>query len=270
MRGGAGDDSITLTDLNFAEVDGGHGDDTLVLGGSDLTLDLTGARTDVESFEIIDLTGTGNNTLVIDALSLLDLSGDIADGVTTLDVIGTTGDKVTLEDLGWAAGGQVTEGGVTFNTFTTGNAVIRVQDGVSVERPAQVLDLSDISTAEGITIQGDKGGDRAGGSVSSAGDVNGDGFEDLIVGARAGDQAGWSVSSAGDVNGDGFEDLIVGARAGDQAGWSVSSAGDVNGDGFEDLIVARLVSLTARMARMPERPTSSMAARGWPLSICPI
>ncbi|MFC1654166.1 integrin alpha [Myxococcota bacterium] len=144
-------------------------------------------------------------------------------------------------------------------------------------------------------------------SVSSAGDVNGDGFDDVIVGAynydttnnaagkaylypgsdtglstipawsssgddNADSNFGYSVSSAGDVNGDGFDDVIVGAssydttntNAGkaylylgsdtglsttpswissgdDQAsawyGSSVSSAGDVNGDGFDDCIV---------------------------------
>ena len=40
----------------------------------------------------------------------------------------------------------------------------------------------------------------------------------IIQGDAAGDQAGWSVSSAGDVNGDGFDDLIVGAPYGDDGG----------------------------------------------------
>jgi hypothetical protein len=187
----------------------------------------------------------------------------------------------------------------------------------SVERPG---------TTNGFVINGNSSTDRAGIAVSGAGDVNGDGLDDLIVGAfgdspngnssgasfvvfgktgggivqlsdvevgtntsgfaingvSAGDSAGVSVSSAGDVNGDGLHDLIVGALnddpngnesgasfvvfgktdggvvelsnvergtggfvingAGilDQSGFSVSGAGDVNGDGFDDLLIGAL------------------------------
>ncbi|WKZ67962.1 MAG: FG-GAP-like repeat-containing protein [Flavobacteriales bacterium] len=162
-----------------------------------------------------------------------------------------------------------------------------------------------LSPTPAWTAESDQDGARFGWSVASAGDVNGDGYSDVIVGAvyydngqpdegRAfvyhgspaglsptpawtaeSDQAyawfGRSVASAGDVNGDGYSDVIVGAdqynngqpdegRAfvyhgspaglsptpawtaeSDQAsaffGWSVASAGDVNGDGYSDVIV---------------------------------
>jgi FG-GAP-like repeat/FG-GAP repeat len=144
-----------------------------------------------------------------------------------------------------------------------------------------------------------------GSGIGGAGDVNGDGYSDIIVGSQgldidetdegmayvyhgspsgpsatpdwtaAGDQIhtffGTSTTTAGDVNGDGFADVIIGAQGydngennegaaylylgseagleenpawqveGNQAeafmGFSVSSAGDVNGDGYSDVIV---------------------------------
>ena len=147
-------------------------------------------------------------------------------------------------------------------------------------------------------LQGAVDGDELGRSVAGAGDVNGDGFPDIIVGAPAmstggrirngvvfvysgrdgktlgqlegevsGDGLGSSVAGIGDVNQDGFDDVIVGAAradiagksdagsayvfsgkdgaklwqtdgaAGDLLGLSVAAAGDVNRDGFPDVIV---------------------------------
>jgi len=115
----------------------------------------------------------------------------------------------------------------------------------------RIVDLSFLTSADGFIIQGDAAGDQAGRSVSSAGDVNGDGIDDLIIGAYRGDNGGSNAGEAYVIFGkstglanidlstltpaDGF--VIQGDTTNDYAGRSVSAAGDVNGDGIDDLIV---------------------------------
>ncbi len=175
------------------------------------------------------------------------------------------------------------------------------------------LDLANVGTA-GIRFTGPSVFDGAGRAVSITGDIDGDGFDDLLIGAPyangqngsfAGQGSGEvylgfggpnlsnidlaappsqfafvkfvggegdgffgvSLKAAGDFNGDGFDDFIVGSRSADKSfvvfgkaervgfdllnggqagiefsgpertGYSVSGAGDVNGDGFDDLLV---------------------------------
>ncbi|WP_353930743.1 DUF4114 domain-containing protein [Okeanomitos corallinicola TIOX110] len=187
------------------------------------------------------------------------------------------------------------------------------------------IEVSTLNGINGFTIIGSTESEALGRAVSAAGDVNGDGIEDLIVGAPFADRnnkenigssyiifgkrsfsstpiidpstlngnngftirglttqdlLGYSVSNAGDINNDGFDDLVIGApnayttnngkpgqtyivfgssnfnanfnlnnldgsngfvingnRIEDYSGLSVSSAGDINNDGIDDLII---------------------------------
>ena len=112
------------------------------------------------------------------------------------------------------------------------------------------LTLNALGTG-GFTLNGFQDNARAGGSVSGAGDVNGDGFADVIVGAKFtfvnGNRTGAAYVVFGGaglggstltLNALGTGGLTLnGFENGAYAGWSVSGAGDVNGDGFADVIV---------------------------------
>ncbi len=94
------------------------------------------------------------------------------------------------------------------------------------------------------TITGEDLVDGFGNAVSSAGDINGDGFDDLLIGARSNDtngtQAGRVYIFLGPLSGalEALDaDAIVSGEEFDELGWSVAPAGDVNGDSFDDVLL---------------------------------
>jgi len=324
LRGMAGDDWLQVKDLTFGLADGGTGRDTLALDGSGLTLDLADASVaaKLQGIEVIELTGSGDNTLIVSQAALLGGGiGSVIGGKHVLIVSGNTGDKVQFSEVGWKLAGSVYEAAefANYDRWVFGDAEVRMRTGTV---SAANSELARLDGNSGFRLNGVAASDQSGISVASAGDVNGDGFADMIVGAfyanannsgasyvvfgkasgfaadfnlatlngtngfklsggAANDHIGLSVASAGDMNGDGFVDLIVGAPDADPSGngsgaayvafgkasgftanlnlstldgangfkltgvaaaqgsgWSVASAGDFNGDGFADMIVA--------------------------------
>ncbi len=115
------------------------------------------------------------------------------------------------------------------------------------------IDLATLAAADGIRFVGIDSSDFAGRSVSAAGDVNGDGISDILIGTSGGDGNGesnageaylifgrtsWSGGTI-DLGSLSAEDgvVIFGDEAGDRAGYSVSAAGDINNDGYDDILV---------------------------------
>ena len=207
--------------------------------------------------------------------------------------------------------------GADFHANQTGRSYV-VFGGLGVGTSGLVA-LSGLNGTNGFKLDGEAVNDRSGYSLSAAGDINGDGYADLLIGAYGhasqtgrsyvvfggpgvgtsglvalsglngtngfkldgealGDYSGLSVSTAGDINGDGHADLLIGAdfhashtgrsyvvfggpgvgtsglvalsglngtngfkldgeAVNDRSGYSVSAAGDINGDGVADLLI---------------------------------
>lgn len=100
-----------------------------------------------------------------------------------------------------------------------------------------------LGTAADWTAEGLLDDSWFGGSVGSAGDTNGDGFSDVVVGSHEFDgsltDAGRADVFFGSATGPGVSPdwSVLGDQTGASLGWSVATAGDVDGDGYSDVVI---------------------------------
>ncbi len=329
LLGGSGDDILSYDRLD-RRIDGGSGSDTLRI--TDGNADLRGAQQLVHNVEALDLRGGLASSVSLDIRGLLALS-------SSPHYLRVQGDSTDLLNLtgAWQTADGASAG---FLRFESGAFQVDVATGMQV-LSGGVLALSDLNGSNGFRLDGKSSNDRIGASVAGGGDLNGDGYADIVIGApktnapgsdsgaayvvygaassgnavrslelasstnptgldgRNGyridgildrDRLGNSVALLGDVDGNGYGDLLLGAplndtaasdagaaylvfggapatnapgtitiadlnankglrlsgdASADSSGHAVSSAGDFNGDGFADFVVVASYDNTA-------------------------
>ena len=271
LQGDAAGDWLGVSVSGAGDINGDGRDDLIVgaLAGDD------GGGNAGEAYIIYGKpggTGSQFGTLVggrqvLDTTNLAPADGFILQGDTIRDELGWSvsgagdingdgrDDLIVGAVLGDDGGLDAGEAYIIYGKAGSGS-----QFGTTI-RGRQVLDTTHLAPADGFILQGDAADDRLGHTVSGAGDINGDGYDDLIVGARYGDDGGDDTGEAYILYGkagtgsqfgtlvggrqvldttglsstDGF--ILQGDVAGDELGESVSGAGDINNDGYDDLIV---------------------------------
>ncbi len=215
----------------------GSGESYVIFGGNTLL-------GEIELSNLNATVGESINGIVINGIDLFDLSGYSVSGVGDVNNDGRDDLLIGAPD----SDSEVVNSGESYVVFGNSdlNAVIELS----------ALNSAGAGGANGVLIKGIGEFDRSGSTVSRAGDIDGDGIDDLVIGARNADPNGIESGasyiifggsdlpeilelSALNTTGSGSARglIINGFGTFSLSGSAASGVGDVNADGVDDLLI---------------------------------
>lgn len=210
--------------------------------------------------EIVDVTGSPQIHVDLDdADKYINYTSGSGTATLQFDYVVTTGDTKT--DLGYVSTGSLVLNGGTIRSANHANADLTLpspgasgslRNNKNINIVAAALDLTYFTSADGFIVEGYESNDEFGRAVGGAGDVNGDGYEDFIIGNEISDEGasdagiayvifGKSGATRSNIDMSAFSaaDGISISRGvnWENVGTSVFIGGDLNGDGYDEIIV---------------------------------
>ena len=250
INGSSPGDALGRNVSNAGDINRDGFDDLIVSSNTD-----TSGQSAGSVYVIYGKAADGLAVSVADIKKDTDLGGFIINGTATGNYVDSISNAGDINGDGYddliIGSGYVDTNGAEINGENTGATYIiygKATNGTAIE----LSDIKKDTDLGGFILNGAATGDHFGSRVSDAGDVNGDGYDDVIVGSDptigedhgiyvifGKEKDGLAVNVSDIVSGTGGFKINSDASYGIVLNGDFSGAGDVNGDGFDDVILTR-------------------------------